>query len=132
LVDTITGLFARIARRRAQKSVIAVTPAWMVRVGFLNGTSRARRRFMADKLYPESPHILAQNVSRREMPDDIPRTWIITLRDRALPIESQREGIDAIGGVQTLIEMDTCHMLMVSEPERLAEILVDRCRLYAT
>jgi hypothetical protein len=86
---------------------------------------------MADKLYPESPHILAQDVSRREMPDDIPRTWILTRRDRALSIESQRNGIDAIGGVQTLIEMDTCHVLMVSEPERLAEILVDRCRLYS-
>jgi hypothetical protein len=32
--------------------------------------------------------------------------------------------------VQTLIEIDTCHMLMVSEPERLAEILIGRCRLY--
>ena len=42
----------------------------------------------------------------------------------------QRECIAALGGVQTLIEIDTCHMLMVSEPERLAEILVGRCRLY--
>jgi len=129
LVDTITGLFARIARRRAEKSVIAVTPAWMVRVGFLNGTSPAQRRFMVGKLYPESPHILAENVSRRGMPDDIPRAWILTMRDRALSIKLQRKAIDAIGGVQTLIEMNTCHMLMVSEPKRLAEILVDRCRL---
>jgi hypothetical protein len=43
----------------------------------------------------------------------------------------QRKYIEAIGGVQTLIEMDTCHCLMVSDPERLAEILVGRCRLYA-
>jgi hypothetical protein len=33
--------------------------------------------------------------------------------------------------VQTLIEMDACHMMLVSEPELLAEILVERCRLYA-
>jgi pimeloyl-ACP methyl ester carboxylesterase len=129
LVDTITGLFARIARRRAEKNVIALTPAWMVRLGFLNGTSRAQRRFMAGKLYPESPHILAENVSRRDMPEDIPRTWILTTRDRALSMKFQRKGIDAIGGVSTLIEMDTCHMMMVSEPERLAELLVERCRL---
>ena len=130
LADTITGLFARIARRRAEKRVIAVTPAWMVRLGFLNGTSRAQRKFMADKLYPESPHILAENVSRRGMPDDVPRTWILTKRDRALSVKFQRRAIDAIGGVQNLVEMDTCHMLMISEPERLAEILVERCRLY--
>jgi hypothetical protein len=43
----------------------------------------------------------------------------------------QREYIEALGGVQTLIEVDTCHMVMVSEPERLASILVERCRLHA-
>jgi hypothetical protein len=65
------------------------------------------------------------------MPNDVPRTWILTTRDRALSVESQRRSIAAIGGVQTIIEMDTCHDLMVSEPRRLAEILVERCRLYS-
>jgi len=65
------------------------------------------------------------------MPDDVPRTWILTLRDRALSVKTQRRCIEAIGGVQTIIEVDTCHDLMVSEPERLAEILVGRCRLYS-
>jgi hypothetical protein len=32
--------------------------------------------------------------------------------------------------VQTIIQIDTCHTLMVSEPSRLAEILVERCRAY--
>ena len=64
------------------------------------------------------------------MPDDIARTWILTLRDRALNVKSQRRSMDALGGVQTLIEMDTSHMLMVSEPERLASILIERCRRY--
>jgi hypothetical protein len=43
----------------------------------------------------------------------------------------QHKGIEAIGGVQTLIPINTCHCLMVSEPTRLAEILIERCRLYA-
>ena len=64
-------------------------------------------------------------------PQDARRTWILTLRDRTHPINEQRASIEAIGGVQTLIEVDTCHCLMVSEPERLASILVERCRLYA-
>ena len=42
----------------------------------------------------------------------------------------QHECIAALGGVQTLIDIGTCHMLMVSEPERLAEILIGRCHLY--
>ena len=87
---------------------------------------------LADKLYPESTRMLAEKVSRRGMPDDIPRTWILTLRDRALSVKSQRRGIEAIGGVHTVIPMDTCHCPMLSDPERLAEILVERCRLRAS
>src|ERR1700758_4364143 len=60
----------------------------------------------------------------------VPRTWILTERDRALSVKLQRKGIEALGGVQTLIPIDTCHLLMVSEPDRLAEILVERVRLY--
>jgi pimeloyl-ACP methyl ester carboxylesterase len=73
---------------------------------------------------------MAENVFRSGLPDGVPRIWILTLRDRALAPKVQRKYIEAIGGVQTLIEIDTCHCLMVSEPERLAEILVERCRLY--
>jgi hypothetical protein len=86
---------------------------------------------MTGKLYPESLRILTEKVSRRGMPDDIPRTWILTLRDRDLSPKLQRGNIEELGGVQTLIEIDTCHCLMVSEPELLAETLVERCRLYA-
>jgi len=131
LADTLTGLFKRIARRAATTGRLTPTPRAMARFGFFNGTSRAQRQFMADKLYLESPRILAENVTRRDMPQDVPRTWILTTRDRALSVKSQRASIAAIGGVQTIIEMDTCHDLMVSEPKQLAEILVDRCRLYS-
>ncbi len=129
IADTITGPAAPLARRGAKTGRIRETPKWLVRFAFLNGVPRTRRRFMAGKLHAESPRILAENVSRQGMPEEVPRTWILTLRDRALSVSLQRKGIDAIGGVQTLIEMDTCHCMMVSEPERLAEILVERCRL---
>jgi hypothetical protein len=92
--------------------------------------SRTRRQFMAGRLCAESNRIPAENVSRLGMPQDVPRTWIMTTRDRALSVKSQRRSIEALGGVQTVIPIDTCHDLMVSEPERLAEILVERCRRY--
>ena len=82
---------------------------WMARFIYMNGVPSHRRRFMTGKLYAESLRILTEKVSRREMPDDIPRTWILTLRDRALAPKLQRKYIEAIGGVQTLIEIDTCH-----------------------
>ena len=130
IVDSSPWLLARVARRFAKSGVPRETPKWMARFVYLNGVPSHRRRFMAGKLYPESLRILTEKVSRREMPDNIPRTWILTMRDRALSPKLQRKYIEAIGGVQTLTEIDTCHCLMASEPERLAQILVGRCRLY--
>jgi hypothetical protein len=36
-----------------------------------------------------------------------------------------------VGGVDAVIPMNTCHDLIISEPRRLAEILVERCRVRA-
>jgi hypothetical protein len=46
-------------------------------------------------------------------------------------VSSQHRSIAALGGVQTVLPMDTCHNLMVSEPELLAELLLERWRRYA-
>ena len=130
IADSLPWLLARIARRFAKRGVPSATPRWLARFVYLNRVPVHRRRFMTGKLYAESLRILTENVSWRGMPNDIPRTWILTLRDRALAPKLQRKNIAALGGVQTIFEIDTCHMVMVSEPERLAQILVDRCRLY--
>jgi pimeloyl-ACP methyl ester carboxylesterase len=131
LVDSLPWLFATIARRFVKGGVPRETPRWLARFAYLNGIPAHRRRFMTGKLYAESLRMLTENVSWRGMPNDVPRTWIMTLRDRALAPKLQRKNIAALGGVHTLIKVDTCHCLMVSEPERLAEILVERCRPYA-
>jgi pimeloyl-ACP methyl ester carboxylesterase len=131
IVDGSPWLISMVARGIAKRNVPTPTPKWMARFMFMNGVPSHRRRFLTGKLYAESLRILTEKVSRQGMPDDIPRTWILTRRDRALAPKVQRKYIDSLGGVQTLIEIDTCHMLMVSEPERLAQILVERCRLYA-
>jgi hypothetical protein len=72
--------------------------------------------------------IPVETVSRTGVPEEVPRTWILTLRDHTHPVGEQRASIEAVGGVQEVIEMDTCHGVMVSEPERLAKLLVERCR----
>ncbi len=131
LMDSLPWLLARIARRFVSSGVPRETPTLLARFAYLNGIPSHRRRFMAGKLYPESLRVLVEKVSRRGMPEDIPRTWILTLRDRAIAPKLQRDNIQALGGVQTLIPIDTCHCPMVSDPDRLAGILVERCRRYA-
>ena len=128
MADVVSRPVAVIARRNAKKGAPYELGHVIPRFAMHNGVPRARRRFMAGRLYPESSQIPVEKVSRRDMPEDVPRTWILTLRDRTHPAKEQRESIEAIGGVQKVIPIATCHGLMVSEPERLAEILVERCR----
>ncbi|HEY7051088.1 MAG TPA: alpha/beta hydrolase [Mycobacterium sp.] len=137
LVDTLPGALSRFARRTAKRKVqkgrsvrAGGLPTALARFVFCNGMTPAQRRFTLARSCQESPSIMIEKVDRSGMPDDVPRTWILTRRDRSVSMKIQRECIAALGGVQTLIEIDTCHMLMVSEPERLAGILIERCRLY--
>jgi pimeloyl-ACP methyl ester carboxylesterase len=132
MVDVVGRHTALMARRNGRKGDPYEWPPLLPNLLVLNGVRRRRRRFMAGRMYPESSRIPLEKVSRRCMPDEVPRTWIFTIRDRTHPPREQLASVAAIGGVQTLIPIDTCHGLMVSEPERLAEILVERCRLYAT
>jgi pimeloyl-ACP methyl ester carboxylesterase len=132
MVDALAWQLAYPARRNAKKGDPYEWPPILPGLVFLNGVPRGRRRFMRGRLCPESAVIPAETVSRRDMPNEVPRTWIFTLRDRTHPAKQQSASIAALGGVDTLIPIDTCHGLMVSEPERLAEILVERCRARAT
>ena len=129
VIDTIPGLAGLFARRRAPAGPGA-TPRWFATYAYTNGMSRAQRRLSLDRLCDESTSIIREQVSRADMPADVPRTWILTKGDRALAPKTQRKSIEALGGVQMMIEIDTCHNLMISEPTRTAEILVERCRRY--
>ncbi len=134
LVDTFPGALRwyarRTAKRNVQKGRSGGLPTGLARFVLCNGMTPAQLRFTLARSYQESPSIMIEKVNRSGMPDDVPRTWILTRRDRAVSAKLQHACIAALGGVQTLIEIDTCHMLMVSEPERLAGILIERCRLY--
>jgi pimeloyl-ACP methyl ester carboxylesterase len=129
IVDTLDGPLAWFARRGAGAGKTVKVPRMVARYAFCNGMSSQQREFALSRLYPESARIPAEPVDRSALPDDVPRTWILTTRDRALSNKSQQASIAALGGVQTLIPIDACHDVMVSHPERLAQILIERCRL---
>ncbi|WP_263988192.1 alpha/beta fold hydrolase [Mycobacterium conspicuum] len=104
-------------------------PGAVARLVLCNGMTRAQRRVALSKLHPESSKILIEAVDRSDMPTTVRRTWIMTGKDRTLSPRRQHDCIDALGGVDTLLCIDTCHDAMISEPKRLAAILAERCRL---
>lgn len=130
VIDLVPGVIGWYGRRNKHKRPAGSLPSAIAKFAFCNGMTAEQRKFTAARWYPETASVPLENVDRRDMPAEIHRTWILTLRDRALSVTSQRASIAALGGVQTVVEMDTCHNLMISEPTRLAEILLDRCRLH--
>jgi pimeloyl-ACP methyl ester carboxylesterase len=130
VLDTLGGPVGWYARRAAAAREVPIEmPRLAARLAFCNGMTCRQRRFLLPRVHGESIRLVTEKVDRGRLPDDIARTWILTLRDHSLSVRTQRKSIEAIGGVETLIPIDTCHDLMVSEPQRLAEILVERCRL---
>jgi pimeloyl-ACP methyl ester carboxylesterase len=130
IVDTLVGPLAWYVRRAVRlRKPPATLPNVLSALIFCNGMSRAQRRFTLSRIHNEATTIITEPVDRSDLPDDVPRTWLLTLRDHALFRRTQLRSIAALGGVQTLIPVDTCHDLMISEPRLLAEILIERCRL---
>lgn len=129
IADTLGGPLAVFARHAAKGTRIVNIPAPVTRYAFCNGMTREQRLLTMSKLCAESPRIPGEPVDRSALPDDVPRTWILTTRDRALSQKSQRASIAALGGVDVVVPIDACHELMFSHPEQLARILLERCRL---
>jgi len=128
IADTLGGPLAVFARRAARIGRPMKIPAPAARWAFCNGMTPAQRRLTMSKLQVESARIPGEPVDRSGLPTDVPRTWILTTRDRALSVKSQHASMAALGGVQEVIPIDACHEVMFSHPQRLAQILVERCR----
>jgi pimeloyl-ACP methyl ester carboxylesterase len=128
VVDALRGPLAPLARAGTRVGGSFALPAAAARWAFCNAMTREQREFALARLYPESPRVITERVDRSDLPSEVPRAWIMTLRDRALSPRQQRRCIESLGGVDTLVHIDTCHDVMYSEPKRLAAILLERCR----
>ncbi|MDT5009925.1 MAG: hypothetical protein QOH57_1542 [Mycobacterium sp.] len=127
ILESLGGPLVVLARAGARHGRQVPMPRPAARLAFWNGMSGAERRFAITRLYSESINVLTERADRSAMPDEVPRTWILTLRDRSLSPRRQRSYIEELGGVDDVICIDTCHDVMYSEPERLARILIERC-----
>lgn len=128
LLDVLGGALSVLARIASSLARSFPLPPLLARFLFWNGISPQRRQFARRRLCLESPAVLADVMDLSTFPRSIPRTWVITLRDRALSVRRQHQGITALGGAETILMVDSCHDVMISEPGLLAELLIDRCR----
>jgi pimeloyl-ACP methyl ester carboxylesterase len=129
IVESLTGVMAAATKPAARKRTAArPLPRTLVRHVFCNGMTTAQRAFNYAQICGESRLVAQTPVDRSAMPEDIPRTWVFTRRDRALSPRQQRRCIENLGGVDEIIEIDACHNVMISHPARLAEVLTSHAR----
>ena len=128
VADTLSGPFRPLVKWVAQRGKpfrIPAVAAWFV---FCNGMTVSQRRRSLGTMCAEIPSVAVEPADHRGMPPTVPITWVMTLRDRAVSPHQQRACIQALGGVDRLLTIDSPHNAMVAEPARLAEVLLDRWR----
>lgn len=133
VVDTLRGSLAPLAKsaRWIERKSFPM-PTALARYAFCNGMTREQRRLTLSRLCMESPNVIFEPADRSDLPIEVPRTWIMTLDDRALSVGQQLTAIESLGGVDTMICVAGCHDVMFSDPARVAAILAERCRLLSS
>ncbi|WP_041939363.1 MULTISPECIES: alpha/beta fold hydrolase [Frankia] len=127
IVDTVPGILGWVARRKAATGrPAAPMPRLLARYSFCNGMTREQRAFSLSRLYGESTAVTTEPTDRTGLDRSVPRTWLLTLRDRAQTPATQRRSIEALGGVDEIVDLDTGHNAMISHPAELARLLLDR------
>lgn len=127
VLDTLElpmSLVASLASRWTR--VLPPLPAPFARWVFGNGMDRAQRRQMVRSLCAESTRITTEGVDRSNYPS-VPTTWVLPLGDRAVRPALQRRFMANLGRVDRVVELDTCHDAMITEPLALARIILAYC-----
>jgi hypothetical protein len=119
-MNVVAGLAAKFSK------VAKPLPRWLASWVFVNGATAAQKEFTYSCLCNESPKVTLEPVDRSAYPN-VPATWVLPLRDRAVNPSLQRQFMRNLGRVDEVIELDTCHNAMVTEPEAVAEAILKHC-----
>lgn len=119
-MNMVAGMAAKFTK------VSKPLPKWFASWVFVNGGTVLQKQFTHSCLCNESTKVVLEPVDRSDYPD-VPATWIMPLRDRAVNPALQRTFINNIGRVDEVLEIDACHNAMVTEPEALTDIILRYC-----
>jgi pimeloyl-ACP methyl ester carboxylesterase len=124
IVDVLRGPLKIIAAVAARRQSPTVLPTFVALAAFANGMDHVQRSIVAQSLCPEAGWLMREPVSREGLDMAIPRTWVLTRKDRGMNPAQQRRSIENLGGVTDYVELNAPHDVMVSHPNELADVLV--------
>lgn len=127
VIDSIGGLAKLTVPIVARRRKLSRYPRRAAARAFCNGMTAEQKAFVLDHLCPDASWLTTEPIHRSGLSRAIPRTWILTTDDNAVPAAKQRRNIEHLGGVDEVIEIDSCHDVMVRDPEALAAVLGSVC-----
>ncbi len=101
---------------------MAHMPEEQARYMFCNDMNETQAQFVVDNITPESPRLLLGPADLAGLAHPIPRSYLRLAQDQALPLSAQNTAIESLGEVD-VIDLDTGHNIMVSNPQQLASVL---------
>jgi pimeloyl-ACP methyl ester carboxylesterase len=122
--DTVSPLSRFVARLLEHVAM----PRWLARYIFCNGMTAEQAALSLKLLVPDAPDtpgLTRAPADRSALPASIPRTWVLTLKDRTLTPRVQLR-FAANLQVSDIVPLDTGHNPMIADPEGLAAILLAR------
>ncbi len=111
----------------------AYSPAWIDKDGivdvFCADCSPADQQFLIDTHRPEAIPPLGTPVQLTPARfGSVPRIVVRTLKDNAVSPGLQRRMAGDAGGAACVVELDTSHAVMLSQPRALADVIADAAR----
>jgi pimeloyl-ACP methyl ester carboxylesterase len=89
---------------------------------FCSDMDEEQTRFVLDRLCPEAPQIIGEPADLSGLRHPIPRSYVRLLRDATLDLALQDRCAAALGDAE-IVDLDTGHDVMVSNPQELARVL---------
>jgi pimeloyl-ACP methyl ester carboxylesterase len=118
--------FARFWYRRAERNGHTPLPRFGARLMYCHGLSREDQEFVFERRVGEAPRVLLDPVPGVALPADLPITWIRLRHDRGVPPRWQDRMRANVGRPVEVVELDAPHMVMLSDPALLADVLNSR------
>lgn len=107
-------------RRGGSQAPLTMSPR-RARRGLANDLDQAHARRLAGRLVPETPGFLTSPMPDAALPPDLPRSYLVTRRDRIHNPRRQAATATRLGA--TVIEIDSGHDPMLSQPAVVAQVI---------
>jgi pimeloyl-ACP methyl ester carboxylesterase len=124
-LDVLSAEIAPIAAAARENSEGSTLPEAIARQMFCNDMNEKQARFVLDRLVPEAWGPMLEPTKLAGLSHGVPSTYVRLLQDVTVTPELQDSMIATLRGCAPcdVVELDSGHNVMVSQPEALARVL---------